>query len=88
MVLLELCRGTVVAVDPLEVNLEIARDYAAIKRVAHRVRTVRGYAEDFKLEEPADAAVMLNMFHWCNSPQLALRNAAANVKKGGYLAVV
>ena len=28
------------------------------------------------------------MLHWCNSPQLALRNAAANVKSGGYLAIV
>jgi len=88
LALLELCRGAVVAIDPYDENLENVRDYAQLKRASHRVRVVRGYAEDFKLEAPADAAVMVNVLHWCNSPQLALRNAAANVKKGGYVALV
>jgi SAM-dependent methyltransferase len=60
----------------------------ALKRAGHRVRVVRGYAEDFELEAPVDAAVMINVLHWCSSPQLALRNAATNVKSGGYLAIV
>jgi SAM-dependent methyltransferase len=64
------------------------RDYAALKRAGHRVKALRGYAEDFKLEAPADAAVMINVLHWCNSPQLALRNTASNIKSGGYLAIV
>jgi len=85
--LLELTRATVIAVDPLEENLEFVKDYAAIKRAAHRVRVLKGYAEDFQLDEPADAAVMINVLHWCNSPQLALRNTAANVKHGGWLAI-
>jgi SAM-dependent methyltransferase len=88
LALLELTRGTVVAIDPYEENLENVRDYAELKRAGHRVRVVRGYAEDFKLEAPADAAVMINVLHWCNSPQLALRNAAANVKRGGFVAVM
>jgi SAM-dependent methyltransferase len=88
LALLELTRGAVVAIDPYEENLENVRDYAALKRAGHRVKALRGYAEDFKLEAPADAAVMINVLHWCSSPQLALRNAAANVKSGGYLAIV
>ncbi len=87
LALLELTRGTVIAVDPYEENLESVRDYAAVHRVEHRVRTLRGYAEDFRLGEPADAAVMVNVLHWCNNPQLALRNAAANVRSGGYVAI-
>lgn len=88
LALLELTRGTVIAVDPYEENLENVRDYAQLKRASHRLKVVRGYAEDFKLEAPADAVILCNMLHWCNSPQLALRNAAANVKSGGYLAIV
>ena len=88
LALLELTRGTVVAVDPYEENLENVKDYAALKRAGHRVKVVRGYAEDFKLEAPADAAVLCNVLHWCSSPQLALRNAAANVKRGGFVAVM
>jgi len=88
LALLELTRGTVVAIDPYEENLENVRDYAQLKRAGHRVKTLRGYAEDFKLEAPADAAVMVNVLHWCSSPQLALRNAAANVKRGGFVAIV
>jgi SAM-dependent methyltransferase len=88
LALLELTRGAVIAVDPYEENLENVRDYAQLKRAGHRVRVVRGYAEDFELEAPADAAVMINVLHWCNSPQLALRNAAANVKRGGFVAIV
>ena len=87
LALLELTRGAVIAVDPYEENLESVRDYAAVHRVERRVRTLRGYAEDFELEAPADAAVMINVLHWCNSPQLALRNAARNVKRGGYVAL-
>ena len=86
--LLELTRGVVVAVDPLEENLEMARDYAAVHRVQHRLRTLRGYAEDFRLDAPADAAVLLNVLHWCNNPRLAVRNSADNVRSGGYLAIV
>jgi SAM-dependent methyltransferase len=88
LALLELAHGTVVAVDPYEENLENVRDYAQLKRASHRVKVVRGYAEDFKLDSPADAAILCNVLHWCNSPQLALRNAAANVKSGGYLIIV
>jgi len=85
--LLELTKATVIAVDPLEEDLEFVKDYAALKRAAHRVKVQKGYAEDFRLEEPADAAVMLNIIHWCNSPQLAIRNVAVNVKPGGWLAI-
>jgi len=85
--LLELTRATVIAVDPLEENLEFVKDYAGMKRLAHRVRVQKGYAEDFQLDEPADAAVMINVLHWCNSPQPAIRNVAANVKPGGWLAI-
>ncbi len=88
LALLELARGTVAAVDPYEENLENVRDYAQLKRASHRVKVVRGYAEDFRLDSPADAVILCNMLHWCNSPQLALRNAAANVKKGGFVAIV
>ena len=88
LALLELTRGTVIAVDPLEENLEIARDYATIHRAHYRLRTLRGYAEDFKLENPADAAVLFNVLHWCNNPRLAVRNSAGNVKSGGHLVVV
>jgi SAM-dependent methyltransferase len=88
LALLELTRGAVVAIDPYEENLENVRDYAQLKRASHRVKTLKGYAEDFKLDSPADAAILCNMLHWCNSPQLALRNAAANVKKGGLVAIV
>jgi SAM-dependent methyltransferase len=88
LALLELARGTVMAIDPYEENLENVRDYAQLKRASHRVKVVRGYAEDFKLDSPADAAILCNVLHWCNSPQLALRNAAANVKKGGFVAIV
>jgi SAM-dependent methyltransferase len=77
-----------VAIDPYEENLENVRDYAQLKRASHRVKVVRGYAEDFKLDAPADAVILCNVLHWCNSPQLALRNAAANVKKGGFVAIV
>jgi SAM-dependent methyltransferase len=88
LALLELTRGAVAAVDPYEENLENVRDYAQLKRASHRIKTLKGYAEDFKLDSPADAAILCNVLHWCSSPQLALRNAAANVKSGGYLAVV
>jgi len=88
LALLELTRATVIAVDPLEENLEFVKDYAGVKRLAHRVRVLKGYAEDFKLEKPVDAAVMINVLNWCNSPQPAIRNVAANVKPGGRLAIL
>jgi len=88
LALLELTRGTIVTVDPFEENLEIARDYATIHRVHHRLRTLRGYAEDFRLENPADAAVLFNVLHWCNNPRLAIRNSAGNVKSGGHIIIV
>jgi len=88
LALLELTRATVIAVDPLEENLEFVKDYAGMKRLAHRVRVLKGYAEDFKLEKPADTAVMINVLNWCNSPQPAIRNVAANVKPGGRLAIL
>jgi SAM-dependent methyltransferase len=88
LALLELTRGTVIAVDPYEENLENVKDYAELKRAGHRLKVVRGYAEDFKLEAPADVVILCNMLHWCNSPQLAVRNTASNLKSGGYLAIV
>jgi SAM-dependent methyltransferase len=88
LALLELTRGTVIAVDPYEENLRSLEDYAAMKGLGGRVRAVRGYAENFKLESPADAAVMVNVLHWCDTPREAVRNVARNVRSGGCVAIV
>ncbi|RLE77044.1 MAG: hypothetical protein DRJ56_03230 [Thermoprotei archaeon] len=91
MALLRFTKARVVAIDPDPVSLDVARDYiTSLGLDASRVEFIVGYGErlgDY-VREPADAAFMVNVLHWCDDPVLVLRNVSEALREGGRVAMI
>jgi ubiquinone/menaquinone biosynthesis C-methylase UbiE len=81
--ILKLTNASVIAVDPYDDNLEMLRHYVAMSGYKDRVKTFKGYAENFRLDQPVDGAFLVNLLHWCDVPSEVIKNARRNVKQGG-----
>lgn len=76
----------VIAVDPYQPNLEVARSYAEVLGLGDRLETRLGRGEEvYKVVKSADFAVMVNVLHWCSDP-LTLLNAVREVAPRALLA--
>jgi ubiquinone/menaquinone biosynthesis C-methylase UbiE len=81
--ILKLTNASVIAVDPYDDNLEMLRHYVAMSGYKDRVKTFKGYAENFRLDQPVDGAFLINVLHWSDVPSEVIKNARRNVKQGG-----
>lgn len=81
--ILKFTSANVIAVDPYDDNLEMLRHYVAMSGYKDRVKTFKGYAENFRLDQPVDGAFMINLLHWSDVPSEVIKNARRNVKQGG-----
>jgi ubiquinone/menaquinone biosynthesis C-methylase UbiE len=83
LTILKLTNASVIAVDPYDDNLEMLRHYVAMSGYKDRVKTFKGYAENFRLDQPVDGAFLINVLHWSDVPSEVIKNARRNVKQGG-----
>ncbi|WP_288006379.1 class I SAM-dependent methyltransferase [Thermofilum sp.] len=83
LAILKLTNASIIAVDPYDDNLEMLRHYVAMSGYKDRVKTFKGYAENFRLDQPVDGAFLINILHWSDVPSEVIKNATRNVKQGG-----
>jgi|GEM_PF-1418236 len=91
-VLLKFTKAKVVAVDPDSSSLEIAKYYIRIMDLdLERVEFIPHRGEDmleYLGDKEFDGAFMVNVLHWCDDPQLLLRNVRTLLKPRARYCVV
>jgi ubiquinone/menaquinone biosynthesis C-methylase UbiE len=88
LAILKLTSASVIAVDPYDDNLEMLKHYVAMSGYKDRVKVFKGYAENFRLEQPVDGAFLINILHWSDMPSEVIKNAKRNVKQGGRVYII
>jgi ubiquinone/menaquinone biosynthesis C-methylase UbiE len=83
LAILKLTNASIIAVDPYDDNLEMLRHYVAMSGYKDRVKTFKGYAENFRLDRLVDGAFLINILHWSDVPSEVIKNATRNIKRGG-----
>ncbi|MEM1508277.1 MAG: class I SAM-dependent methyltransferase [Thermofilaceae archaeon] len=75
----------VIAVDPYQPNLEVAKSYAEVLGLSDRLEVRVGRGEEIhRVVKSADFAVMINILHWCSDP-LTILNSVREVTPNALL---
>ena len=87
--LLSLTECEVVAVDPHPASLDVAESYASLLGVRGRARFVVGRGEELnRVVGEADAALLINVLHWCLDPRRVLSEVRRVLGERGFAVVM